>query len=103
MSLRATTLGTPYYWEIVRAKKLQAAHPPRWPSPPRLSRRGPHRLTHRPLAQDAVNLGFGLKPIIELVAIDVPALRIEMISRFADHTMAQIVIDLVLRAFRKHR
>ena len=50
-----------------------------------------------PAGEHAIDLAFGLQPIIQFEAIDVSALRVKVIRSFADHAMPQLVADLPLR------
>src|SRR5215471_6242055 len=54
-----------------------------------------------PIEQEVVDFGFGLQPIVDIVSVSVPALAETVVCGLADHAMAKISVDGVLRAFGK--
>src|SRR5690349_10851078 len=52
------------------------------------------------LRELAVDLGFGLQPVFELEPLDISALHILFVSRFADHALSRFRVDARLDTFR---
>src|SRR5206468_1058962 len=48
----------------------------------------------RGIAEQAVDLGLGSEPVVQLVSLDVSALRVKLVGRLTDHPMPKIGIDI---------
>src|SRR6266849_3699179 len=62
-----------------------------------------HLFARASIAEYAVNFSLGLEPIVQLEAIDVSALCIEVVRCLTDHPMTKVLVHLGLRAFGKTR